>query len=267
MKITRKNFLRVLGGAVLAAGAGKFVEAIGDAAQSPSAIPGAKLFVAAGGATGGSAAAKRWGMAIDFGKCGKGCNECIRACNSAHNVPQIPNANHEIKWIWEEPYEKVFPYQRTDYERHDLAGSQLPVLCNHCADPPCTRVCPTQATWKRDDGIVMMDYHRCIGCRYCVAACPYGSRSFNWVDPRPYIETMNPQFPTRTIGVVEKCNFCEERLADGLLPACVEACSQKALVFGDLNDENSAVRQALKSRYAMQRQPELGTGPSVFYLV
>ncbi len=261
MKITRKDFLRILGGSALAAGAGKFVKAIGDAAQSPSAMPNAKNAAATGGT-----AAKRWGMAIDFDKCSKGCNDCLRACRSAHNIPTIPDANHEVKWIWEEPYENVFPYQRTDYGRQDLAGSQLLVLCNHCADPPCTRVCPTQATWKRDDGIVMMDYHRCIGCRYCVAGCPYGSRSFNWVDPRPYIEKMNPQFPTRTKGVVEKCNFCEERLAEGLLPACVEACSQKAMVFGDLNDENSAVRQALKSRYAMQRQPELGTGPSVFYL-
>ena len=113
----------------------------------------------------------------------------------------------------------------------------------------------------------MMDYHRCIGCRYCMAACPYGSRSFNWVDPRPYIETVNPQYPTRTKGVVEKCNFCAERLADGQLPACVEACPEKALIFGDLHDENSPVRQALRSRYAVQRKPELGTGPSVFYLV
>ena len=208
MKITRKNFLRMLGGSALAAGAGTFVKAIDNAAQSPSAMPGVKNAASKGGT-----AAKRWGMAIDFDKCSKGCNDCLRACSSAHNIPQIPDAAHEVKWIWEEPYENVFPYQRADYGRQDLAGSQLLVLCNHCIDPPCTRVCPTQATWKRDDGIVMMDYHRCIGCRYCVAACPYGSRSFNWVDPRPYIEKMNPQYPTRTKGVVEKCNFCEERLA------------------------------------------------------
>jgi molybdopterin-containing oxidoreductase family iron-sulfur binding subunit len=113
----------------------------------------------------------------------------------------------------------------------------------------------------------MMDYHRCIGCRYCMAACPYGSRSFNYVDPRPHLSTVNPDVPTRTAGVVEKCNFCEERLADGRLPACVDACPQKALIFGDLNDENSPVRQALRTRYSVQRQPELGCGPSIFYLV
>ena len=248
MKVTRKNFLRLLAGSAAsaaAAGAGKVVQAI------RSSLP----------------AAPRWGMAIDFSKCQKGCDACTKACRLAHNVPQIPDPNHEVKWIWEEPYENVFPFPAGRIRRQDLAGSQLLVLCNHCADPPCTRVCPTQATWKRDDGIVMMDYHRCIGCRYCMAACPYGSRSFNWVDPRPYVETANPQYPTRTKGVVEKCDFCAERLADGLLPACVEACPEKALIFGDLHDENSTVRQALRSRYGVRQQPELGTDPSVFYLV
>ena len=104
------------------------------------------------------------------------------------------------------------------------------------------RVCPTKATFKRADGIVMMDYHRCIGCRFCMAACPYGSRSMNYRDPRPFIRKINPDFPTRTKGVVEKCNFCEERLARGILPACVVACKEKALVFGDLEDPRSDVR-------------------------
>jgi molybdopterin-containing oxidoreductase family iron-sulfur binding subunit len=262
MKITRKNFLRLAGGSVLAAGACKLVNAVSDAAQLPTAAHGAKNAAASS-----DAIAQRWGMAIDFERCRKGCTDCIRACNATHNIPQIPDPDREVKWIWEESYEKVFPSQRTDYGRQDLAGSLLLVLCNHCADPPCVRVCPTKATWKRDDGIVMMDYHRCIGCRYCMAACPYGSRSFNWFDPRPYIHPVNPQLPTRTKGVVEKCNFCEERLADGLLPACVEACSEKALIFGNLNDENSAVRQILRKRYSVRRKPELGTGPAIFYLV
>jgi molybdopterin-containing oxidoreductase family iron-sulfur binding subunit len=113
----------------------------------------------------------------------------------------------------------------------------------------------------------MMDWHRCIGCRYCVAACPYGSRSFNWGDPRPYIRELNPDFPTRTKGVVEKCTFCEERLAKGQMPACVEACKAKAMVFGDLNDPQSEVRKLLGSRYALRRKPELGTKPEVYYLV
>jgi molybdopterin-containing oxidoreductase family iron-sulfur binding subunit len=123
------------------------------------------------------------------------------------------------------------------------------------------------ATWKREDGIVMMDWHRCIGCRYCVAACPYGSRSFNWQDPRTALATINPDFPTRTKGVVEKCNFCEERLARGEQPACVGACPEKAFIFGNLADPNSEPRQLLRTRFAVQREPELGTGPSVYYLV
>ena len=127
-------------------------------------------------------------------------------------------------------------------------------------------VCPTKATFQREDGIVMMDYHRCIGCRYCMAACPYGARSFNWQDPRPFVQTIDKGYPTRTRGVVEKCNFCDERLARGLIPACVEACKEKALVFGDLNDADSSVRKLLRSRNALQRKAELGTGPKVFYL-
>ena len=113
----------------------------------------------------------------------------------------------------------------------------------------------------------MMDWHRCIGCRYCMAACPYGSRSFNWIDPRKYIAEQNLDFPTRTKGVVEKCNFCEERLAKGKLPACVEACPQNAMSFGDLDDAGSEVRQLLGSEYAIRRKPELGTQPEIFYIV
>jgi molybdopterin-containing oxidoreductase family iron-sulfur binding subunit len=141
------------------------------------------------------------------------------------------------------------------------------VFCNHCDNPPCVRVCPTRATWKREDGIVMMDWHRCIGCRYCMAACPYGSRSFNWLDPRPHIPRIDPDYPTRTKGVVEKCTFCEERLARGQAPACVEACEEKALVFGDLEDPGSAVRELLRTNFAIRRKAELGTAPEIYYIV
>jgi molybdopterin-containing oxidoreductase family iron-sulfur binding subunit len=141
------------------------------------------------------------------------------------------------------------------------------VFCNQCSNPPCVRVCPTQATWKRADGIVMMDWHRCIGCRYCIAACPYGSRSFNWRDPRPFIAQIRPDYPTRTKGVVEKCTFCEERLAAGKLPACVVACEEKALVFGDLEEPGSVLREILGGRFSIRRKPDLGTKPEIFYLV
>ncbi len=115
----------------------------------------------------------------------------------------------------------------------------------------------------------MMDYHRCIGCRFCMAACPYGSRSFNWRDPRTVLKEkdINHEYPTRTIGVVEKCTFCDERLAVGKLPKCVEVCKEKALVFGDLDDPSSEVRELLRTNYTIRRKPELGTDPSVFYIV
>ena len=257
MKITRKDFLRLTGLSFLSAGTLEAARAI--AGRSPAAEP----------APGNDAAQTvRWGMVIDLQKCQKekGCDACIRACNTAHNVPRISDPKHQVKWIWKQLYETVFPFIRNGYAEQTDAGFQVPLACNHCANPPCVRVCPTQATWKRADGIVMMDWHRCIGCRYCMAACPYGSRSFNWGDPRQALTQINPDFPTRTKGVVEKCNFCEERLGDGLLPACVEACGEKALVFGDLNDPNSSLRQVLASRAFKQRMPELGTGPSVFYL-
>jgi len=254
MKITRKDFLLCSGLGLAAVLAKRAVSAVSGSVGT--AAP--------------AKAAKHWGLVIDLQKCRKeaGCVDCIKACNVAHNIPQIQDPAHEVKWIWNQPFESAFAFEQTDYARQAYAGHPIPLLCNHCANPPCVRVCPTQATWKReDDGIVMMDWHRCIGCRYCMAACPYGSRSFNWQDPRPAIASPNPDFPTRTKGVVEKCNFCEERLARGRGPACVEACPENALVFGDLADPDAEARKLLRARFGLQREPELGTGPSVYYLV
>ncbi len=254
MKITRKDFLRLSGLSLLAAGCKQAVQPTNQPAAAAGIAP---------------AQTTRWGMVIDLSKCRErnGCSACIHACNATHNIPQIANRAHEVKWLWTEPYATVFPSAQSDYAPQNVIDTVVPLLCNHCTDPPCTRVCPTQATWKRDDGIVMMDWHRCIGCRYCIAACPYGSRSFNFEDPRPGIANINPDFPTRTKGVVEKCNFCEERLAHGLKPACVDACPQRAFTFGNLADPNSEPRQLLREHFAVQREPELGTGPSIFYLV
>ena len=116
--------------------------------------------------------------------------------------------------------------------------------------------------------------HRCIGCRFCMAGCPYGARSFNWRDPRgkdangrPFIKKLNREYPTRTKGVVEKCTFCTDRLAVGKMPACVEKAPPGGLVFGDLDDPRSAVRKIVSTRYTIRRKPELGTGPNVYYIV
>ena len=128
------------------------------------------------------------------------------------------------------------------------------------------RVCPAGATYKVDGGIVAIDYHRCVGCRFCMAACPYGSRSFNFSDPRPYIKDLNAAYPTRMRGVVEKCTFCAERLEKGMMPACVEA-SNGAIMFGDLNDPDSLVRRVLGKNYCVRRKPSLGTDAGVYYII
>jgi molybdopterin-containing oxidoreductase family iron-sulfur binding subunit len=214
-------------------------------------------------------AGQRWAMVVDLKKCAfdTGCKDCIKICHKIHNVPDMGSEKDEIKWIWKTPQHKVFPEYEHLFKKSDLKDEPVIVLCNHCDEPPCIKVCPTGSTWKREDGIVMMDYHRCIGCRYCMAGCPYGSRSFNWKDPRPYIQTVDENFPTRTKGVVEKCNFCVERLSKGLDPACVETCPEKALLFGDLSNHESDLKRILESNHVIERQPELGTKPNVYYIV
>ncbi len=257
MKVNRRGFLKIAGLATL----GLVAKPAFDMLSGLNLIKASPIA--------GTLVGARWAMVVNLKACLEkdGCRECIDACHRVHNVPDFGNKKDEIKWIWTAPYEKVFPEQEHEFSEKSLKGTPVIVLCNHCDNPPCIKYCPTGATWKREDGIVMMDYHRCIGCRYCMAGCPYGSRSFNWRNPRPFINEINPDFPTRTRGVVEKCNFCAKRLADGLLPACVEACPEKALVFGNLEDLDSEVREILRSQHIIQRLPELGTKPSVYYVV
>ena len=203
-------------------------------------------------------AENKWGMVIDLNKCLPNCTACLDACRKENNVAYHSDPRWDIHWI-----RKV-----TIRNKHadGLGEKTVPLLCNHCEEPPCALVCPVQATYKRADGIVIVDHHRCIGCRYCMAACPYGARSFNWKDPRPFIKEIRQDFPTRTNGVVEKCSFCEERLAKGLNPACVEACTAKGLAFGDLNEPESQVRNMLTFKPSARRKAHLGTEPKVFYL-
>jgi len=213
---------------------------------------------------------KRLGLVFDMRKCREksDCTKCIQVCHAIHNVPEIENKKHEIKWIWKEKYQHAFPTQNHDFISEHAKNSPSVVLCNHCEHPPCVDVCPTQATFKREsDGIVMMDFHRCIGCRYCMAGCPYGARSFNWEESKPYIKDVNNKFPVRTKGVVEKCNLCAERIAKGEIPACVEACEAKAIIFGDLNDPNSEIRKILAENNTLRRKPHLHTMPNVYYIM
>jgi len=266
MSVSRRSFLRDAGAAL---GVGCGLPLINTGCSVEAQEHGVQ-----------DAPSSQWAMVIDIEKCRSEHvrRACAEACHRTHNVPDIPDTDDEIKWIWTERFDHVFSDQVHAYTAASVAQAPVLVLCNHCDRPPCVRVCPTQATWKRQsDGIVMMDMHRCIGCRYCMAACPYGSRSFNWRDPRDYIAREEnggflSDFPTRTKGVVEKCNFCAERLRDGLQPACVDAVNELAdgegaLVFGNLADPDSAVSRILAQRNTISRRVGLGTGPNVFYLV
>ena len=260
MEDSRRNFLKIAGISALGLGASPVLDAFSkeQGLQTPQMIQSEKALKAT-----------HWGMVIDTRKIhsSEDLNPMIAACNKIHNIPKLETENHEIKWIWAEAYHNAFPEKETNFLNERLEHIALPVLCNHCEDPPCCRACPTQATFKREsDGVVMMDFHRCIGCRFCMAACPYGARSFNFRDPRPFIKETNLEFPTRMKGVVEKCSFCAERLAEGKLPACVEA-SNGILIFGDLDDDKSEVRKALRENYTIRRKQNLGTGPSVYYIV
>lgn len=255
MNHQRRTFLKIAGLSLLGLGIKPVKVALGE-------VSSVKFVNLPQGLT-----AKKWAMVVDINKCPSECKDCFVACHRVHNVPDFGNPKDEIKWIWREPFRVAFPGQEPIHFGEKGKEKSVIVLCNHCENPPCVRVCPTKATFKREDGIVMMDYHRCIGCRFCIAGCPYGARSMNYRDPRPFIREVNLAFPTRTKGVVEKCNFCVERLAQGLPPICVEACKEKALIFGDLENSQSEVRKLLRARFTIRRKPELGTQPQVYYIV
>ncbi len=256
MKIDRRKFLKLTGATGIGLGLSAtdiFTKGTVEASSGHSRV---------------STAATRLAMVINIGKLktDDDYQRIIDACHSIHNVPTIDNPKHEVKWIWTDTYKHSFPEQINEYHPEAFMKKRFPLLCNHCDHPPCVRVCPTKATFKRPDGIIQQDMHRCIGCRFCMAACPYGSRSFNWIDPRPHIKEKNTEYPPRTMGVVEKCTFCNERLERGEEPACVES-SNGALVFGNLNDPESEVRKILNTHFTLRRKPSLGTMPSVFYVI
>ncbi len=269
----RRNFLKVAGATALAgisAPAVVKLTATDAVASSGHAEETHAAPAAHGHAEAEAPKGVRLGLVIDMTKLyGKPemLDKICDSCNKVHNIPHYEKAKDEVKWIWKMPFANVFP-EHSAYHSADITkDNDFLAVCNHCDEPPCVRVCPTKATFvNKKNGVVSMDYHRCIGCRFCMMGCPYGARSFNWFDPRPHIKEYNPEFPTRMRGVVEKCNFCGERLAKGLEPACVEA-SDGAIVFGDLNDPESEIRKILAENPTIQRKPSLGTKPSVFYIV
>jgi molybdopterin-containing oxidoreductase family iron-sulfur binding subunit len=266
MGIDRRKFLKIAGISTMFGLGGKTAIDLLSPGELDAAIKNVPL-----------TKASKWAMVVNMHKMtDEILDKCREACHIAHNIPDWGNERIEIKWNWKDNYEHTFPGQGHEYLDEHIMEKNYFVLCNHCDNPPCCRVCPTKATWKREDGIVMMDPHRCIGCRFCMAACPFGARSFNWGDPRKAPSGLNPEFPTnedyptRTKGVVEKCNFCAERISAGLVPYCVEAANaieEGTLTFGDLDDYGSNVRRLLRSRYSIRRKPELGTGPNIYYIV
>jgi molybdopterin-containing oxidoreductase family iron-sulfur binding subunit len=264
MNASRRHFLKVAGLSTFALGGGV------SALMGPAGDAMAQIAPGSYGHGSRALTARRWAMVIDTRKF-KGPEDYLplaEACHAAHNVPVTKGDRQEIKWFWLDKYPHVFPDDMNDHLDPRIKKASFPLLCNHCTNPPCVRVCPTQATYRMEDGIVAMDYHRCIGCRFCMAGCPYGARSFNFKDPRKALPTPvpNPEFPTRMIGVVEKCTFCAERLAVGKRPSCVEA-SKGRILFGDLEDPSSEVRQALATNFSIRRKPSLGTQPGVYYLI
>ncbi len=274
MKKSRRSFLKVAGVSALGIGVAPAIKAVA-ASSAHTAVEATKT------KNPEALTAKRWGMVIDTSKLNQEVAErIVEVCRKTHNVPdfhhepdpeRFPNTRpvnqkQELKWIWEEHFHNAFPDKEDEFLAEKFKELPFLVTCNHCKNAPCVQACPTQATFKREDGIVLMDFHRCIGCRFCMAACPFGSRSFNFRDPRPFIDKVNPDFPTRSKGVVEKCNLCAERLAKGLQPACVEV-SEGAITVGDLEDPNSEVRALLNEKYSIRRKQELGTEPSVYYIM
>jgi len=195
----------------------------------------------------------RWGMLVDTTKCATGCNECVTACNEEHGLTGHNRPATDAQWI-----RKV-----TLKDKQTGFVQTLPLLCQHCEKPPCADVCPTGASFRRADGIVLVDKHICIGCRYCMMACPYKARSFIHED----LEDQKPHTP-RGKGTVESCNFCVHRVDTGKTPACVEACGAQghnALVFGDLNDPSSEISQQLRQQNSRQIRADLELNTGVRY--
>jgi molybdopterin-containing oxidoreductase family iron-sulfur binding subunit len=196
-------------------------------------------------------------MVIDIRKCLTDCNGCLDACRRENNVAYHGDARWDVHRI-----RKVKIRDR----KGPAEPKPVPLLCNHCDRPPCADACPVGATYKRNDGIVVCDAGRCIGCRECMVACPYNARHFNF---KPNRQSFNPDIARRAPGVAESCNFCAERLAEGRIPACVEICQkidQKALVFGNLNDTESEVAVLIRGNTVRRLRESLGTEPNVYYI-
>ena len=195
----------------------------------------------------------RYGLLIDTSKCGNGCDACVKACNDENGLQGFDRPETDAQWI------------RTVKLRDKSTNRtvSLPMMCQHCEFPPCVDVCPTGASFKRDDGIVLVDKHLCIGCRYCMMACPYKARSFIHEELTGQVQGI-----PRGKGTVESCTLCVHRVDKGETPACVEACAKdghKALIFGDLKDASSEIALRISKEASMQVRGDLKLNPGVRY--
>jgi Fe-S-cluster-containing dehydrogenase component len=210
--------------------------------------------------------------ALDLSKC-IGCRRCVYACAEENNLSRDP----QVHWIrvlaMEKEHGISFSHADAYYEPEEVPEEgrfYVPVSCQQCRNAPCTKVCPIGATWTEEDGIVVVDYDWCIGCRYCMAACPYGARHFNWAEPSIPAEALNVSTHylgnrPRPKGVVEKCTFCIQRARAGRYPACVEACPAGARKFGNLLDPESEIRYIIEQKRVMVLKEDLNTLPKFFY--
>ncbi len=218
-------------------------------AAAVAIAPGMLLFDTAHGKTEAASSKVRWGMLIDTAQCKTGCNDCVTACNKENGLSggTLPT---DSQWMRKIDIKDISNGHETS----------LPMMCQHCEEPPCVDVCPTGASFKRADGIVLVDKHRCIGCRYCMMACPYKARSF----VHEPLHDQNPDVP-RGKGTVESCTMCVHRIDKGQQPACAQACPNKAILFGNLNDANSEIAQKLRSVASVQVRADLQLNPGIRY--
>lgn len=212
----------------------------------------------------------KFGYAINLSRC-NGNAKCVEACHVENNHDRSTKQSY-IRVLELPKGTTNMDEGRVMYDHPVPAPDKyyMPVQCLQCDEPPCVDVCPVEATWKERDGIVVVDYNWCIGCRYCEAACPYHARRFNWKKPEIPAAEVNPfqsylSNRIRPQGVVEKCHFCLHRTREGRIPACMEACPTGARVFGNLLDADSEIRWILENKRVFVLKEELGTKPTLFY--
>lgn len=213
-----------------------------------------------------------YGYAFNISKC-QGYRDCVTACVEENNQDRASNMQY-IR-IFEVENGHLSPLEGHADFQHEVPASghfYFGTQCFQCENPPCVDVCPVGATWKEPDGITVIDYDWCIGCRYCEAACPYWARRFNWSEPEVPAEDLNPKQHylgnrMRKKGVMEKCTFCLQRSREGLNPACVEACPTGARVFGNLLDPDSEIRWVIENKKVFRFKEELGTEPKFWYFM